>query len=391
MSMVRPPSFFELCRAEPFRIFFPLGLLVGISGVSLWPLYFSGLHKFYPGVMHARMMIEGFLGAFVLGFLGTAMPRLTGTGPFSRLELTTLLALYIGAVGTHIAERYLAADCIFLALLITFALLMGKRFTRRTDLPPPGFLLVIFGFFNAIAGTALLIHGSLGEGSAHSALFGTQLLYQGFVLYLVLGVGGFLLPRFLQLPEPEFPESRTPSPEWNKRAAFALAIGFLLLATFAADLWAPRWMALTRAILAGTFLFTQIPFHRNVIPRLTLTAGLLAALFFIVIGLVFPALWPAQRVAADHMVFIGGFTLLTLTVATRVVLGHGGQSHLFTTGLPFLKNTILLLLAGMILRVAGDFIPANRGSLLSYASYLWMFAAILWGWCVLPKVRISDQ
>ncbi len=48
------PSFLSLCPAEPFRIFFPLATLLGISGVSLWPLFFSGLHKFYPGPMHAR-------------------------------------------------------------------------------------------------------------------------------------------------------------------------------------------------------------------------------------------------------------------------------------------------------------------------------------------------
>src|SRR5213596_396275 len=104
------PSFFALCCGEPFRIFFPLGVLVGISGVSLWPLFFGGMHhSFYPGVMHARLMIEGFMGAFIFGFLGTAFPRLTGTPHLSRKELWTVLALYCVTVGTHIAERPLAA------------------------------------------------------------------------------------------------------------------------------------------------------------------------------------------------------------------------------------------------------------------------------------------
>src|SRR5213078_4726011 len=39
---------------EPFRIFFPEGVLAGILGVSLWPLYFTGITKFYPGQAHAR-------------------------------------------------------------------------------------------------------------------------------------------------------------------------------------------------------------------------------------------------------------------------------------------------------------------------------------------------
>ena len=307
--------------------------------------------------------------------------------------MAALLALYLGAIGTHIAQHYAAADAIFLALLLTFAVRMARRFARRQDVPPPSFVLVAFGFLNAIAGTVLLLMGSLGEGSPRCVLLGAQLLYQGFVLYLVLGIGGFLLPRFLQLPRPEFPESRTPPPGWNRRAAFALAIGALLLATFVADAlaWSPRGIAAVRATLATVFLLTQIPFHRGAIPRLTLTVCLRAALFFIVLGLLFPALWPAQRVAGAHIVFIGGFALIAITVATRVVLGHSGYSHLFTTPLPFLIATVLLLVASMILRVAGDFALANRGNLLDLASYAWMLAAILWGWRVLPKVRIPDS
>ena len=29
--------------AEPFRLFFPLGVLAGLIGVSLWPLHFMGV------------------------------------------------------------------------------------------------------------------------------------------------------------------------------------------------------------------------------------------------------------------------------------------------------------------------------------------------------------
>src|SRR5580765_1764584 len=117
-------SYWELCHEEPFRIFFPLGILVGVSGVSLWPLFFSGLHRFYPGVMHARLTIEGFAGAFVIGFLGTAGPRLTDTGSLSRFELRILLALYAACVGIHVGERPWLGDAFFVALIIFFAVSM---------------------------------------------------------------------------------------------------------------------------------------------------------------------------------------------------------------------------------------------------------------------------
>ena len=68
---------------EPFRIFFPAGILIGIAGVALWPAYYAGLVVTYPGTGHARLMIEGFMASFIIGFLGTAGPRITTTSPFS--------------------------------------------------------------------------------------------------------------------------------------------------------------------------------------------------------------------------------------------------------------------------------------------------------------------
>jgi uncharacterized protein involved in response to NO len=387
------PRFLSLCLAEPFRIFFPLGVLVGISGVSLWPLFFSGLHKFYPGIMHARLMIEGFLGAFIIGFLGTAGPRITGTPHFSRGELWTLLGLYAAAVGTHIGEQYAIGDALFLVLLLAFALRMAWRFARRTDMPPPSFVLVGFGFLNAIAGTVSLLVGAVGAGSPRATLLGSLLLHQGFVLDLVLGIGGFLAPRILDLPRPEFPESRTPPPGWRRRAGIAAAVGAVLLGTFVAEALFMEWMRVTgfvRALAAGAFLLSELPLHRMSSRQATLGVCLRVALAALALGLAFQCFWPAQRVAGMHVIFIGGFTLITFSVATRVVLGHSGLGRLCRTRLSFFIGTALLLGAGLALRVAGDFMFAQRGALLSYSSYLWMLAAALWSWRVLPKVRIPD-
>src|SRR5215211_4328822 len=59
---------------EPFRIFFPLGLLLGAIGVALWPLFVWHSIGFYPAQAHVRLMIEGLMGSFIIGFLGTAGP-----------------------------------------------------------------------------------------------------------------------------------------------------------------------------------------------------------------------------------------------------------------------------------------------------------------------------
>ena len=47
--------------SEPFRVFFPFGMLAAIAGVMMWPLLYAGKLGFYPGEAHSRVMIEGFM------------------------------------------------------------------------------------------------------------------------------------------------------------------------------------------------------------------------------------------------------------------------------------------------------------------------------------------
>jgi len=387
------PSFLSLCPAEPFRIFFPLATLLGISGVSLWPLFFAGLHKFYPGPMHARLMIEGFLAGFVIGFLGTALPRLLSAPPLRRGELWTLLALHVLTAGLHIGEQPRAGDLAFIALMLTFGACMISRVRSRTELPPPGFVLVAFGYLSGIIGPVLWLCGTQGWVSGSVTMFGALLLNQAFVLFLLLGIGTFLLPRFLRLRDVRpMAEERTASPGWRLRAAFSFATGLALLASYWLEATAPlapaaAWL---RSIAALVYLATMIPFHRQSDPLRTAALATQLALLALIIGLIFPLFWPAQRIAGLHIVFLGGFSLITFTVATRVVLGHSGNESLFDTRLPSLQIATILLLAGSALRVIGDFLP-TRPHWLNAASYLWMLAAGIWAFHILPKVRHADS
>src|SRR5215510_5213905 len=72
----------KICE-EPFRIFFPACIALGFLGVSLWLFYFAGVGIAYPSLSHARLMIEGFMGSLIFGFLGTAGPRITSAPSFS--------------------------------------------------------------------------------------------------------------------------------------------------------------------------------------------------------------------------------------------------------------------------------------------------------------------
>ena len=109
--------------AEPFRIFFPVGIMLGMAGVLLWPLFYLGAGIEYPSVAHARIMIEGFMASFIFGFLGTAGPRLTSTRPFALPETAAIFTLDLLAAGLHLGGAHRAGDICFLGCLLFLSLI----------------------------------------------------------------------------------------------------------------------------------------------------------------------------------------------------------------------------------------------------------------------------
>ena len=162
---------------EPFRIFFPVGALLGVVGVSLWPLFYSGATIAYPNIAHARLMIEGLMGSFIFGFLGTAGPRLTGAPHFSAAEVAAIFTLDLFAAGFHVGGANRIGDICFLVCLVVFGVALAKRFLQRKDSPPPNFVLVGLGLLSAIVGTALI---AIAEAAQYSRnyQFGSALLNQ---------------------------------------------------------------------------------------------------------------------------------------------------------------------------------------------------------------------
>ena len=192
----KPVGFLVMCREEPFRIFFPLGLASAVIGLALWPLFLSGVLPVYPGVMHARLMIEGFMAAFIIGFLGTAGPRLLSARHFTGGELGALVALHVSTIAAHLVSRPALGDALFCAELATLVGVLGRRFIARGDLPPPNFVLVGCGLLSGFAGAALVSLTTVFGDWPRLHYFGALMLSQGFVLLPMLGVGVFLFPRF---------------------------------------------------------------------------------------------------------------------------------------------------------------------------------------------------
>ena len=390
-----PKGYFHLVGlGEPFRLLFPLGAIIGILGVLMWPLFVWHITKTYPGMAHPRVMIEGFATCFVIGFLGTALPRLLDVPRITLAETVSFAAALIAIAACHCEGQMLWGDGLFFCTLAAFVLLLLRRASLRKDTPPPAFVLVGMGLLSGLAGSAIqalaqMAPLALGDAMIHT---GRLLLNQGYLLLPIMGIGAFLLPRFFGLPNRQsFPESHTLPPGWKGRALFALACGVAVIASFIIEAAGQtRWGCGLRAVAVIIYILREVPIHEAGFNGGTLAFGLRVALFAIPFGFTLMAIWPERIFSFFHVVFITGFSLLIFIVGTRVVLGHSGQSAKFRAPpRPVLIMALLLILA-MLTRVTADWMPALCLKHYGYAASVWIAAVIIWAVSILPGVRRAD-
>jgi len=230
------------------------------------------------------------------------------------------------------------------------------------------------------------------EPPARWVTFQHLLSYQGFVLLPILGVGTYLIPRFFGLPNrQDFAESRTPPPGWLPKAAAAAATGGLILVSFWVE--AAGWYrtgAGIRLAASALYLAREIPVHRAPGTSDALATPLKLAFALLLSGFLAVLMFPAYRIALLHLTLIGGFAMITLTIATRVVFGHSGNRALLAGRNRWLKVSVFLMLFAMVTRVSGDFWPKIMASHYIYGALLWAIGAGVWAYYVLPKVLTPD-
>ena len=245
---------------EPFRVFFPLGFLASAIGVVLWPAVFRGWLDYYPLEAHARWMVLAFGGSLIVGFLGTAGPRLLGTRTFFRWEFLVHLGLALAMMTALWFNRIALADLLTgIWLLGVLASLLSRFLLARRDVPPPGLPLAVLGLGGAA--TAGLVFGSGIPTTSAVYQFLRLLYFQGILWLPVLGVAPYLLPRFFGKRSPHsFDESLSIPSGWMRPFLESLAAGLLLIASFALEAWGHgRAGHILRAAVVAIHLIRWVP------------------------------------------------------------------------------------------------------------------------------------
>jgi hypothetical protein len=107
------------------------------------------------------------------------------------------------------------------------------------------------------------------------------------------------------------------------------------------------------------------------------------------LGYTLVAAFPEQRLVGLHVVFIGGFWLMAMTIGSHVALSHGGAGARTRNWNWQLISCALLLLIAIITRAFVNLDPTHVLRWMAIAAGAFLLATLPWAALVLPVLTRS--
>lgn len=359
-----------------FRPFFLLAAAGGFMMMLVWILTLS-LGYSWPGVnnvisWHRHEMLFGYTGAVIAGFLLTSVRNWTGKSTPEGKPLAALVIIWVAArLAPLISEQqllYVALDLLFwVGLLISlWHALISAAVRNRV------FLLLV-----GLLGTAAaLSHWSILQPDNTNLSYIGAYLGLDIILIIMLIMGGRVIPFFIQRGLQRTEQARNP---WLEKGLPPLLLMMLIINLLLAN---TLWVAVINFILACWLLPNLWRWHDKGIWQKPLLWSLYLAYAWIVLGLLlrsFGVLGWVSPYLGVHALTVGGIGLLTLSMMSRVGLGHTGRA------LEPAKFTVIALGLMMAAAAVRVFLASSLG-LLAYqlSAALWMFALLIFVVVYLP-------
>lgn len=359
----------NIILSEPYRLCFPLGIIFLLWGILIWLPMLWGSGE-YPVLLHRYLVVNGFTGLFIGGFLMTAVPRFSQTffarsfevGAFLFITLLGLLFSYQGN------EKLMFIASGIQPLILLFFIF--SRILKRKQNPPYSFVFIFVGLI-------LWSFSAMG-----SAFFGSEMFahihHEGAIAAIILGVGGRLIPGILghvdivkfQREQYEKPVSVLTTVPWH---FWIIIISFV--ASYFINEQIGHWVRVVAVLVVALFYWRlyQAPTQRT-----ALTWSIWTSSWLITLSFVLKASWIEGIIHASHSFFINGIVLLCLLIATRVIVSHGPKDNNLENSKVLYVVTFLVFLASAT-RVTAFLMPEHYLRHLAYASIVLSLALVLWG------------
>lgn len=380
---------------EPYRIFFPIGILGAITGVIVWIfpwlinldiLPVGWFLNAYPVMKHVELLSGLFLLPIVIGFLLTAIPRFVmGTGFLNIYGLSYFILLQILIIFFSIFydDRLIFYFLYSLTLFSASIFIFGKFYESRSKVSPYlyfsligtllGFLGGLVMFFSAYFGTSLWIG------------LGRHLIYYGFLPFLILSFGTKLIIPIVVGQNP------TLKNQWIKIAENISGRTLIIFITLYISSFVIEFFSTLYGIQSLQFLFAGLRlclllfwfikfFHLKEFQSFkgTMPIVVYISICTFLLGLGGYAFGGNHAIHFAHIYFIGGLSLFVFCIMVRVVLSHSGKDvSIEKTSKIFYWFAFLLILAALT-RGTAHLFPSIFISHLAYASIVYILFLITW-------------
>lgn len=357
----------------PYQVFFPLGVLNALLAVGVWFIKDLGWFSTPTLLIHAKLVAGGFLWSFIVGFLMTALPRMSGTQSANIFEYIISIGLFIVLTlsAWQIDGRFFYATQIALIIFVIFY--AGRRLIK-TIKPLPIFVShILIAMVLALIGCIYHFNGN--------SYMGLHLYHLGATLLLVLGIGTRFFA-FLSGLSSDFENSNKPF----SRIMFHMNGVFTGLFLYIAGSGL-RWAYLGLTLTSLLYLFKIWRVQRTSDRPSALKYAMQAVAAMIPLSFFLTWWMPALFISWFHLLFIGCFALITFSVASRVTLAHGSYSLDFeikSRGLWYLLTFLVLGSASRVLY--GLTSGLWQKSYLHLAATFWFAALFIWGKEFLPRI-----
>lgn len=365
---------------EPYRLMFPLGTLFLLWGIFLWiPQIWS--QDSYPVLTHRTLVLNGFMAMFVGGFLMTAIPKFSRTQSAHKFETLSFafMALVIIAL-SYTTHENLILWCSSLQAILLFSFAF-RRFRITTASPPFSFVFIFVGII-------LWILSGIA-GSLFNEVPQVSLQYDGAILAFILGIGSKLIPGILGHSEVLSPANFLKEKKHYLKTvpSYFYLLMTLYVLSFLIELQYGNWLRFLIVI------FISMKFWKlYLLPptKTALTYSIWLSAWLILLSILLKALWLEGFIHAGHSFFINGIVLLSILVATRVLVAHGPMKKELENSKWLYVITFFVVLAAAT-RVSAFLMSESYYRHLAYSSFSLGLGIIIWSVLYLKFVRIFPK
>jgi uncharacterized protein involved in response to NO len=366
-----------------FRPFFLGAGIFAVISIASWMLvYFSYLSISIENISisqwHAHEMLYGYGLAVVAGFLLTAVKNWTGIPTLFGKPLMLLFMLWCAArvlflFGTALLPWAAAADLLF-GLMLIFAIaqpiVKAKQWMQ---------LAVVSKVILLWVGNAVFYLGCFGviTSGMQYAINGAVLLF----ISLILMIGRRVIPFFIERGVEVHANETRPQLKQYKWLDISILVAFIALflnVIFIQLTYLTTLFAWALFVLNGYRLFN---WHASGIWRVPLLWSLYLSAWLINLGFLFYGFQTFQLqgqysqlpILTLHIFTIGGIGLMTLSMMSRVALGHTGRD--IRKPSPWVNLAFAGLVASVIFRgVIPIFTTQYYASCMLVAAIFWILS-----------------